>query len=97
MPAPITCHDVARPVRERELLNSIQAHVFTASSSMVWRTLYKNFRSFATCKTAYGPDHVYPYVTLLSDQPCVPAYVHHLSSVRTFQLKNHQMDFHFSY
>lgn len=47
----------------------------------------KPFAAFATCKTAYRPDHVSLSVTLLSDQPCVRAYVHHLLSVRTFQLQ----------
>jgi hypothetical protein len=57
----------------------------------------KPFVAFATCKTAYRPDHVYPPVTLLSDQPCVRTCVHHLLSASTFQLKKHQMDFHFLY
>jgi len=35
----------------------------------------KAFAAFAKCKTAYRPDHVYPSVTLLSDQPCVPTYI----------------------
>ena len=42
MPAPITCHDVARPVRTRQRERTSEersgTHAFTASSGMVWRT-----------------------------------------------------------
>jgi len=87
-----------RTPRQRENFSTAFRHTHS-QLPVAWcgERYIKPFAALATCKTAYRPDHVYPSVTLLSDQPCVPAYVHHLLSVRKFQLEKYRMNFHFSY